>query len=288
MWKQMVVFAPVIVGPFGAVFTRRIVQMWYTRIGNAEEETLKKLLLEQRSKVEEIKKKTDFYSTQKLLERYDRQENAMAATPARKPHPNAANPNAPHSGPNAPPGANMVTPVRPGVPGVPGQNGMTPMPPGYMSAFSPQPIQPTPRRWYDRLADAVLGDEDGAASGAHSKYALICKRCFTHNGLVKESDFATTKFVCMKCGFLNSPDSKGDLSPSGTPELASSLRGQTASPSSPSPAVANNLDSTPSAPAKKQVAEDEGVFQKSGPKPIQRRQTRNSRKSMANTDMETD
>lgn len=35
------------------------------------EETLKKLLVEQRHKVEELKKKTDYYSTQKLLERYD-------------------------------------------------------------------------------------------------------------------------------------------------------------------------------------------------------------------------
>jgi hypothetical protein len=61
-----------------------------------------------------------------------------------------------------------------------------------MLHLTAQPIQPTPRRWYDRLADAVLGDEDGAGSGAHSKYALICKRCFTHNGLVKESEFSTT------------------------------------------------------------------------------------------------
>lgn len=61
-----------------------------------------------------------------------------------------------------------------------------------LSLCSAQPLQPTPRRWYDRLADAVLGEEE-SASGAHNKYALICKRCFTHNGLVKESEWETTR-----------------------------------------------------------------------------------------------
>jgi Predicted integral membrane zinc-ribbon metal-binding protein len=41
-----------------------------------------------------------------------------------------------------------------------------------------------------------LGEEDGLSggtSGASSKYALICKKCFTHNGLVMERDFETTR-----------------------------------------------------------------------------------------------
>jgi hypothetical protein len=48
------------------------------------------------------------------------------------------------------------------------------------------PLQPARKQWYDKLADALLGDdeEEGRAS---SRYALICEKCFTHNGLVKES-----------------------------------------------------------------------------------------------------
>lgn len=42
------------------------------------EKSLKQLLAQQRSKVEEIKKKTNFYSTKNLIERYD-------ATPADSP-----------------------------------------------------------------------------------------------------------------------------------------------------------------------------------------------------------
>lgn len=70
--------------------TRRIVQTWYTRKENAEggshlisstplallltytkEKTLKALLNQQRTKVEEIKKKTNYYTTKNLIDRYD-------------------------------------------------------------------------------------------------------------------------------------------------------------------------------------------------------------------------
>lgn len=57
-------------------------------------------------------------------------------------------------------------------------------------------LQPTPRKWYDRLADTILGEDETASTpgaGAASKYALICKRCFTHNGLVREKEFETTR-----------------------------------------------------------------------------------------------
>lgn len=46
---------------------------------------------------------------------------------------------------------------------------------------------PPPRKqWYDKLADAILGDDDAPTASA-SRYALICGKCFAHNGLVKES-----------------------------------------------------------------------------------------------------
>ena len=129
-------------------------------------------------------------------------------------------------GPPGVPGINgsqiMRTPVKPN--GARPMVTPTPMPPGYMPAFSREfpspslsfsrdrctflvyrvltqtsiaavPIAPTPRKWYDRLADAVLGeDSDGTPGrGAQSKYALICKKCFTHNGLVRESELDDTR-----------------------------------------------------------------------------------------------
>lgn len=46
---------------------------------------------------------------------------------------------------------------------------------------------PPRKQWYDKVADALLGDDDSASAGAASRYALICQKCFAHNGLVKES-----------------------------------------------------------------------------------------------------
>ena len=42
-----------------------------------------------------------------------------------------------------------------------------------------QPQQPRERQWYDKLVDALVGEE-----GPETKYALICRHCFMHNGLV--------------------------------------------------------------------------------------------------------
>jgi hypothetical protein len=54
---------------------------------------------------------------------------------------------------------------------------------------------PPRKQWYDKVADAILGDDDATsgASGAVSRYALICQRCFAHNGLVKESVWEDTR-----------------------------------------------------------------------------------------------
>ena len=53
--------------------------------------------------------------------------------------------------------------------------------------------QPPPRKqWYDKLADAILGDDDPTGSPS-SRYALICQKCFAHNGLVKESVWQDTR-----------------------------------------------------------------------------------------------
>lgn len=86
---------------------------------------------------------------------------------------------------------------------------------------SPQrPLPPLRKQWFDKLADAILGDDDSAGTGAASRYALICQKCFAHNGLVKESLWEDARqcplsplmqmvvdraaeYVCPKCGYFN-------------------------------------------------------------------------------------
>ncbi|KIM73550.1 hypothetical protein PILCRDRAFT_824597 [Piloderma croceum F 1598] len=200
--------APVVVGPIFILFTRRIVQLWYTRIGDAEEKTLKALLRQQRTKIDEIKKKTNYYTTRNLLERYDEPPSAVGGGGAAASDPNSA---LRRRMPGGPP----TTPQRQGQSSNP--NPQTPVSkvPTHQQQLSisstlqnqlagtPQPFQPLRKQWYDKLADALLGDDESPVNAAASRYALICEKCFNHNGLVKESMWEDAQYVCPKCGHFN-------------------------------------------------------------------------------------
>lgn len=190
-FEKFVKGVPVLIGPILILFARRIAQIWYTRIGNAEEKTLVTLRKQQREKIEEIKKKTNYYTTRNLLDRYDESSSSPGTPPQRR----QALPQTPIQVPqlqsdqkqgqanpqNAPPPLTSQTP------------------------FAPMPVTPQPpprKQWYDKLADAILGDDDVTGSPS-SRYALICQKCFAHNGLVKESVWQDTQYVCPKCGHFN-------------------------------------------------------------------------------------
>ncbi|KAK7032526.1 hypothetical protein VNI00_012923 [Paramarasmius palmivorus] len=241
---------PVVLGPILILFIRRIVQIWYTRKGDAEgnpmhsesntwfiakllEKTLQQLLKQQRAKVEEIKKKTNYYSTRDLLQRYDEQ-NTPSSTPTR---------------PRVPPQqvqAVTPTPQRPAVmvpPTGPFQTPISQNLRAHLSPVSPSPPGPPRKQWFDKLADVVLGEEDSA------RFALICEKCFAHNGLVKESVWDDTQYVCPNCKHFN-PSKKakkqtdirpyssntsptGDKSPSSLGNSTPSPKPQTSSTTAP-------------------------------------------------------
>ncbi|KAF9445216.1 hypothetical protein P691DRAFT_805977 [Macrolepiota fuliginosa MF-IS2] len=196
---------PVFIGPIIILFIRRIVQVWYTRKADAEEKTLQSLMKQRRAKVGEIKKKTNFDSMVKLFQEYD--EPTPGATPLRRRLPQQQQQQ-----------RTPVTPQRqPGV--VPDPQFQTPMPVALQAQLtpvpSPFPIAPPRKQWYDKIADALLGDDDRDIGSPSSRYALICERCFTHNGLVKESMWEDAQFVCRNtnCNHFNrSARSKQDPS----------------------------------------------------------------------------
>ncbi|KAJ6605963.1 hypothetical protein B0H10DRAFT_2075372 [Mycena sp. CBHHK59/15] len=164
--------------PLSILFIRRIVQVWYNRKGNAEEKTLQTLLKEQRAKVEEIKKKTNYYSTRDLLSKYD-----------------GSAPNSPQQ--HGPP---PQTPQR-----ASGQRQQKSAAPSPLAVPPPPqvPAGPPQRKWYDVLADVLVGADDGASTPASQRYALICEKCFAHNGLVPEIAWADTQYTCPKCSHFN-------------------------------------------------------------------------------------
>ncbi|EPT02175.1 hypothetical protein FOMPIDRAFT_1160688 [Fomitopsis schrenkii] len=194
-WERTAKSVPVFVGPIVILFMRRIVQIWYAKAGDAEEKALIALRKQQREKVEEIKNKTNYYSTRNLIERYD--DGPRPSTPATPQRPVA---------PRQPP--QPQTPAHPVQHHIPPQ---TPAPahmsPSLQQQLSPSPLRPMPpprKQWFDKLADAILGDDgDGTVGAAASRYALICQKCFAHNGLVKESMWEDAQYVCPKCGHFN-------------------------------------------------------------------------------------
>lgn len=98
---------------------------------------------------------------------------------------------APAVPPNTP--ANLRTPISPGLQSQlvartpPRQSLSWILAPDTPRAETPQqPLPPPRKQWYDKLADVLLGDDEQPVNAAASRYALICQKCFTHNGLVKE------------------------------------------------------------------------------------------------------
>ncbi|OSD05092.1 hypothetical protein PYCCODRAFT_1406480 [Trametes coccinea BRFM310] len=198
-FERTVEAVPVFAGPIVILFIRRIVQIWYTRKGDAEEKALVKLRKQQRDKIEEVKQKTNYYSMRNLIERY---EGGPVQSPTSPQTPvglrQRVPPQVPQSVPQTP---QRNLPVAP--PQTPAIRAMSP---GLQQQLSPSPQRPLPpprKQWYDKLADAILGDDDSTVSGAASRYALICQKCFAHNGLVKESMWEDAQYVCPKCGYFN-------------------------------------------------------------------------------------
>ncbi|KAI1785971.1 hypothetical protein LXA43DRAFT_1035639 [Ganoderma leucocontextum] len=243
---------PVFVGPIVILFVRRIVQIWYTRIGDAEEKALVKLRKQQRDKVEEVKQKSNYYSMRNLIERYEGGSGPDSPGLRRRIPPTPqGQPPIPVPVPQQQQQRAPQTPQRGGLQvnlQTPAQGSLTP---GLQQQLSPSPQRPLPpprKQWFDKLADAILGDEDASAPGAASRYALICQKCFAHNGLVKESQWEDTQYMCPKCGYFNpsartlreikegkksrSPDGRSPVSPS-----APAAPSYVASPTATSPSA---------------------------------------------------
>lgn len=55
----------------------------------------------------------------------------------------------------------------------------------------------------DTLAGVILGKDEPARM-----YALICEKCFSHNGLVHPNEYNFTKYKCYKCNTINDKKEK--------------------------------------------------------------------------------
>lgn len=122
-------------------------------------------------------------------------------------------------------------------------------------------MTPPKKQWYDKLADALLGDDELSAKGTPNRYALICQKCFLHNGLVKEEQWEDARksrtpflvikcschdveYVCPKCGHFNpsqrSIKSGNPTSPPTSPGSISQVQRRKTGPRKSEPAGPSN------------------------------------------------
>lgn len=218
---------------------------------------------ERRTKVEEIKKKTNYYSTRDLLQRYD--DSTPTNTPLiprTLPSQNApGQPSTPIRQPvSQHPNLGQTSGVNPRLARTPSLPSCTcPFFDSLTEVMSPSFAATPPRKqWYDKLADRLLGDDEQYNVSPSSRYALICEKCFAHNGLVKESmwedarmftpfrphilfNALLSEFLCMKCNHFNpSMRSKrqarlSQISPASSPTSSPMNEGMTAHPMQLSP-----------------------------------------------------
>ncbi|KAK9722097.1 hypothetical protein K7432_002944 [Basidiobolus ranarum] len=242
IWKLLPAFG----SPVSIYYVSRGVSYWYNRKRLNEETHLETLKIKQRQKVEELKKKTAYYSTKNLLDRYDtptkskpgKNGNEGPKTPLHNanlaraqgrlivPNSAPANPNLRQRntpgkpqdpringtptavpGPRNPSTSSSKDIKNPNIPALPPSgpiNGINPT-----QVFSNH-IDNQQNNWYDKIIDVIVGQE-----GPNTKYALICKNCFAHNGLALPNEIEDIQYHCPKCNFLN-PSRRSRLQPQHT------------------------------------------------------------------------
>lgn len=180
--------------PILAVCMRYLLDHLFDQTIKRQEHILRSSLEVRRSKLTELKKKTNFDATQGIIDRFDSSTSLGQEKPALST--NSA----------------VIQSQKPRSPGVsskiPGQD--TPE-----SQTKPSQTQ-SRRTLQDRLLDYIIGSDHNES--VENRYALICERCFTHNGLAPPNcvDPAKVLFICRRCGCLNGQKVFNDKSEEGS------------------------------------------------------------------------
>ncbi|KAM1134366.1 hypothetical protein ACFX2I_043524 [Malus domestica] len=232
--------------------------------------TLERLRAERQAKIDELKERTNYYTTQQLIQRYDPDPAAKAAAAtvlasklsmdsgmkfyvgdeskgnasAGKSHDvdlvhsgELRNRKPVHTRSNST-GSVPLNPLEEETPRSARSDGQTSE---YnqlvVSHHNPQGPSPQDGGWIARIAALLVG-EDPTQS-----YALICGNCHMHNGLAKKEDFPYITYFCPHCHALNQPKHlEGHTSGSNTPMTPSLDNSRTGVSSGPTKQASDSLD----------------------------------------------
>lgn len=192
--------------PFGIWAVRWTLTRWYGWLSRTNDESLKALLAQRHEMVEELKQKTNFYSTQALLDRFDPDSKSSKSEKTEKngkPGKQGPKSNASAQSSGQKPGQAKQGEAPAGqAPGL--QGPQVPLPKG----FDPQSARMLKStqvayvpKWYDRILDLIVGEDEYSS---RQRYALICRNCKAHNGLAQPGEVPEdVVYICPHCGTLN-------------------------------------------------------------------------------------
>lgn len=172
--------APIVLGPLAIFYFRKMLRWIYLKRLSSIKTNLASLRKQQKLKVEELNKKTAYYSTKSLLDRYDPTSEKKKELDEEK-------------------RKKMMQEAKRGKAA-----------PSTAAAQLKHTQPPPKQHWYDKVADALVGD-----SGPETKYALICIHCYAHNGLVLPQEVDTIQYTCPHCHQFNPSRKSRKLHPEG-------------------------------------------------------------------------
>ncbi|KAK9432843.1 hypothetical protein V1505DRAFT_364760 [Lipomyces doorenjongii] len=183
--------------PVAIWLARRGIFEVYSRRINRQEATLQELRNDQKAKIEELKRSMKYYTTKSLLERFESKNGTSGPGKDNRVDKNEKG------------GRMLERELEPRVAAAGSvlQNDMLrqeQMPEEHLLQRYPMQSIPQPQespRWYDRILDLMVGEDE---TNPRNRYALICFRCGTHNGLAAPGQTPdNVKYSCPVCGEWN-------------------------------------------------------------------------------------
>nr|XP_033328955.1 endoplasmic reticulum junction formation protein lunapark-A isoform X2 [Megalopta genalis] len=236
LYDQIFYMIPLLIFPILILLTKKMVTWYYKRKISENQEKLSTIQLEKKKILDEVTETETYKKAKEILLKFAPDQLKMTpssyriAPPTETPHrslspQNMASP--PNTGelrkrvltsqkqllnvPRVTPGNTGLVPV--GIAPIQAtpigfQGSARPVIPvmGYRSPL-PRPILPRERSYLERLVDYIVGD------GPANRYALVCRQCYSHNGMSLKEEFEYFGFKCCYCNTWNPPRKQKSAAP---------------------------------------------------------------------------
>ncbi|XP_054749916.2 endoplasmic reticulum junction formation protein lunapark-B-like [Lytechinus pictus] len=205
-WQQRVIqIFPLLLFPFLIWLIRKALHWYFVKRIAQNDLALEELRNKKKSVLEDVKENESYKKAKEILEKFDPSVTlppltspqtpavgrGQAPTPALRQRPFSAR------GRGRGRGSPSVTPQRPS-PHLGNQPMLqTPQAAMIRSPGTVRPILSQEQTTFDKLVGYLVGD------GPSSRYALICKHCYSHNGMALQEEYEYLAFRCAYCKTFN-------------------------------------------------------------------------------------